>query len=290
MQAGHRVLLVGDHHQLPPTFSQEVKDAICQRFSVDEASALFASDFERIFDSEYGRNVGTTLLSQYRMAPDIGELVSSCFYYSRLETGRSVPPEYYGMLPETLSKEVTWVDTGSLGERGYEQVSDNGEDKSNIAEARVVMTILKQIVESDEFMELLKADLQPQEPPIGIICMYGRQRQIIDQLKAELSWLGDARRLVKVDTVDSYQGKENRIIILSTVRNNTRLKHGFLDKPNRINVALSRAMERLVIVGATRMWEGKNAELPLGRVLTKVRSMAEVGRANILSAKQYLEN
>ena len=92
MQAGHRVLLVGDHRQLPPTFSEEVKDAICQRFAVKDDSPLFCSDFERIFDSEYGKKVGTALLSQYRMAPAIGELVSSCFYRGELETGRGEPP------------------------------------------------------------------------------------------------------------------------------------------------------------------------------------------------------
>ncbi len=290
MQAGHRILLVGDHHQLPPTFSEEVKDAICQRFSVKEESSLFSSDFERIFDSEYGRKVGTTLLSQYRMAPNIGEVVSSCFYLGKLETGRGEPPEYYDLLPEPLSKQVTWLDTAYLGERGYEQVSENNEDKWNMAEARVIMNLLRQIIESDEFMAFLKEDLQPQEPPIGIICMYGKQRQLIDQLKAEATWLGDARSLVNVNTVDSYQGKENKIIILSTVRNNPRQKIGFMWKPNRINVAISRAMERLFIVGSTKMWTGKNANQPLGRVLSKISAMAEEDRAEILSAKQYMES
>ncbi|WP_416050283.1 AAA domain-containing protein [Cupriavidus basilensis] len=290
MQAGHRILLVGDHLQLPPTFSEEVKDAICKRFSVDEESPVFGSDFERIFDSEYGKKVGTTLQSQYRMAPDIGELVSTCFYDGKLDTGRGEPPEYYDLLPEPLTKQVTWVDTSPLGERGYEQVSDDGADKWNLTEARVVMNLLRQIVESDEFMAFLQEDLQPQEPPIGIICMYGKQRQIIDQLKAEATWLGNARRLVKVDTVDSYQGKENRIIILSTVRNNIGQKHGFLSSPNRINVAMSRAMERLFIVGASKMWAGKNMNLPLGQALAKVKALAEERRAHILSAKQYLGN
>lgn len=290
MQAGHRILLVGDHHQLPPTFSEEVKDTICQRFSVEEDSPLFSSDFERIFDSDYGRKVGTTLLRQYRMAPDIGEVVSSCFYRGKLDTGRGAPPEYYDLLPEHLSNQVTWVDTSPIGERGLEQVSEGGEDKWNLAEARIVMNLLRQIVESDEFMAFLQEDLQPQEPPIGIICMYEKQRQVIDQLKAEAAWLGDARRLVKVDTVDSYQGKENRIIILSTVRNNVRQSSGFLSSSNRVNVAMSRAMERLFIVGATKMWSGKNINQPLGRALTKIRSLAEAGRAVILSAKQFQGN
>lgn len=287
MQAGHRVLLVGDHHQLPPTFSEEVKDTICQRFSVDENSPLFSSDFERIFDSEYGQKVGATLLSQYRMAPDIGDVVSTCFYHGELDTGRGEPPKYYELLPEQLAKQVTWIDTAPLGERGYQQTSENGDETWNTAEARIVMNLLRQIVESDEFMAALSDDLQTQELPIGIICMYSKQRQIIDQLKAEATWLGDARRLVKVDTVDSYQGKENRIIILTTVRNNLKQTPGFLNSPNRVNVAMSRAMERLFIVGSTKMWSGKNSQLPLGKVLTKIRSHSEAGHANIISGKQF---
>jgi serine/threonine protein kinase len=290
MQAGHRVLLVGDHLQLPPTFSEEVKKSIKQRFSVGDESSLFGSDFERIFDSDYGRKVGATLLNQYRMAPDIGMLVSDCFYKGELETGRGAPPEYYDLLPEHLSKQVNWVDTSTLGERGLEQSSDNGEDKWNQAEARVVMELLRQIVESEEFMGFLEEDLQPQEPPIGIICMYEKQRELIDLMKAEATWLGNAKRLVKIDTVDSYQGKENRIIILSTVRNNHRQAPGFLRSPNRINVAMSRAMERLFIVGASKMWGGRNAALPLGAVLTKIDSMAAEGRASVLPANQFLEN
>ncbi len=287
MQAGHRVLLVGDHHQLPPTFSEEVKDAICQRFSVDEGSSLFSSDFERIFDSEYGKKVGTKLLSQYRMAPDIGEVVSTCFYKGELETGRGAPPIYYELLPEHLSKQVTWIDTAPFGERAYQQTSENRDETWNLMEARVVMNLLRQIIESDEFMVALSDDLNPQELPIGIICMYSKQRQIIDQLKSEATWLGDARRLVKVDTVDSYQGKENRIVILTTVRNNLKQSPGFLDSPNRVNVAMSRAMERLFIIGSTKMWSGRNAQLPLGKVLTKVRSLAEADRAKIVSGKEF---
>lgn len=108
-------------------------------------------------------------------------------------------------------------------------------------------------------MELLNEYLQPQEPPIGIICMYGKQRELIDRKKAEATWLTDVRHLVRVDTVDNYQGKENQIVIISTVRNNLMLKHSFLRSPNRINVAISRAMERLFIVGASRMWIGRNS-------------------------------
>lgn len=286
MQAGHRILLVGDHKQLPPTFSDHVRQAMREGYGVEDDSSLLKSDFERIFNSTYGRQVGTTLLSQYRMAPDIGALVSECFYGGKLETGRGAPPEYYDLLPAHLSKQVTWIDTSALGRRGFEQQSDSRDDTWNTAEAHVVMGLLKQIVESDDFMAFMAEDLRPQEPPIGIICMYSRQRSLIDKLKAEAPWLGATRRLVKVDTVDSYQGKENRIVILSTVRNNAEGRIGFLRSPSRINVAISRAMERLFVVGASKLWQGKHAEAPLGRVLKCTQKLASEGRALVLAADQ----
>lgn len=289
MQAGHRILLVGDHLQLPPTFSDQVREAVRKRYGVEDDSALLRSDFERLFNSAYGQQVGTTLLSQYRMAPDIGELVSECFYGGKLETGRGVPPEYYDLLPIHLSKQVTWVDTSTLGRRGYEQQSEARDETWNPAEAHVVMTLLRQIVESEEFMTFMAEDLKPQEPPIGIICMYSKQRSLIDRLKAEAPWLGALRRLVKVDTVDSYQGKENRIVILSTVRNNPEGRIGFLRSPNRVNVAMSRAMERLFVVGASKLWQGRHADTPLGRVFKYTEHLAAQGRAVVLPAEQLGE-
>jgi superfamily I DNA and/or RNA helicase len=175
-----------------------------------------------------------------------------------------------------------------LGDQGRESSSDNGAEKWNEAEARVVMSLLRKIIESDEFIDSVKKDLQPGEPAIGVICMYGKQRAILDRLKAEASWLGDARRLVKIDTVDSYQGKENRIVILSTVRNNPFMNAGFLRSSNRVNVALSRAMDKLFIVAAKNMWIGRNAELPLGKVLKEVELLAKNQRASILSAKDLM--
>lgn len=289
MQTGHRILLVGDHKQLPPTFSEEVKDIIKSRFSVGDESPVFGSDFERIYESQYGKTVGASLLKQYRMAPDIGELVSDCFYGGHLKSERSAPSAYYEKLPDHMRHQVTWVDTSPLAAAGFEQASEGGEQRWNDAEARIVMTLLRQVVECDDFMEAVRHDLQPGEPAIGVICMYSRQRDVLNRMKSEASWLGDARRLVKIDTVDSYQGKENRIIILSTVRNNAGLNAGFLRVPNRINVALSRAMDRLFIVGASRMWSGRNAQLPLGAVYAKVQTMKLEGRAEVISAKEVLQ-
>lgn len=113
------------------------------------------------------------------------------------------------------------------------------------------------------------------EAAIGIICMYGEQKRIIRQKFKEIEWSDDFKDLIKIDTVDSYQGKENRIIILSVTRSSRDKKPKFLRTPNRINVAISRAMDRLMIVGSTHMWQGNNSILPLGKVLSYISRQAK---------------
>jgi len=288
MQTGRRILLVGDHKQLPPTFEQDVRNTVSRKLGYAPDSKAFASDFERIFDSPYGQTVGAALKEQYRMAPSIGELVSDVFYPGQLATGRGSSWLDTSLLPVQLRHEVCWVDTSALGRCAIERTSPDNIDCWNDAEAAVVMDVLRALLQNRGLVQALKDGLQPGDPIVGIICMYSKQREVINRLKNEARWIpADLRRLIKVDTVDSYQGKENRIVILSTVRNNPQQKPGFLRSPNRINVAMSRAMERLIVVGATTMWRGKNEGTPLGRVLTKIESLRAADRANIVKAQEF---
>jgi superfamily I DNA and/or RNA helicase len=151
------------------------------------------------------------------------------------------------------------------------------------------MGILKRLLDNRDLVKSLRDGLHAEEPIIGIICMYARQRDLLNRMKGEARWIpAELRRLIKIDTVDSYQGKENRVVILSTVRNNPQQNPGFLRSANRINVAMSRAMERLVIVGAASMWKGKNQGLPLGLVLSKVESLTVESRAAVVRAQEFL--
>jgi superfamily I DNA and/or RNA helicase len=102
------------------------------------------------------------------------------------------------------------------------------------------------------------------------------------------------RKLVKIDTVDSYQGKENPIVIVSLVRNNVEgpaengvktIREGFLVRPNRINVAVSRAMDRLVIVGSQSRWKAGGA---MARLTLAIGGALEEGDASIRSASELL--
>lgn len=289
LQTGRRILLVGDHKQLPPSIEPEVKFLVSKKLGVNSESNAFASDFERMFDSGYGKGVGASLKEQYRMAPAIGELVSEVFYDAKLATGRGASWLDPYLLPPQLKHEVTWVDTSGLGKRAFESTSADRVDSWNEAEGEVVMGVLKRLLDNRDLVKSLKDGLHADEPIVGIICMYSRQRDLLNRKKGEARWIpAELRRLIKVDTVDSYQGKENRVVILSTVRNNPQQNPGFLRSPNRINVAMSRAMERLVIVGSASMWRGKNQELPLGLVLSKVESLAIESRAAVVRAQEFL--
>lgn len=101
------------------------------------------------------------------------------------------------------------------------------------------------------------------------------KKRLIRQKFKEIEWTDDFKDLIKIDTVDSYQGKENRVIVLSVTRSSRDKKPKFLRTPNRINVAISRAMDRLMIVGSTHMWQGNNSTLPLGKVLSYISGQAK---------------
>ena len=274
MQSGTRILLVGDHKQLPPLYSEEHKNALARRLGIskrgEELDQALGSDFERVFLSEYGKQTCATLKTQYRMAPAIGSLVSACFYENVLENGKTDNdvPNIYSKLPEKLKSCVTWLDTTSLPNAHHEEEKKGS--LSNRAEAKEIISLLQSFQNDKTFInsEIIRNCLARNEQAIGVICMYGAQKKLIRDLFNQNSWDDNFHRLVKIDSVDSYQGKENRVIILSLTRYDKECNTGFLHLPNRINVALSRAMDKLIIVGAKTMWEHpKNSKTPLAKVL-----------------------
>lgn len=268
IQSGRRVLLVGDHRQLPPLYTKPVVRKIAADLQWPDRTVLTRSDFERAFESDYGRQVGATLRTQYRMAPPIGELVSACFYPVPLEPGRGGPAPWFDLLPECVRSIVTWIDTSDAGRESYDRPKNPGFD--NAYEAREIISLLRSICTSGNFIQALMQDSAEDEKPIGVICMYAEQERLLLRLLSEQDWATGYRRLIKIDTVDSYQGKENRIIIVSTTRNNSKFEQGFLSMPERVNVAISRAMDRLVIVGAARMWRERHQGAPMGKVLAHI--------------------
>lgn len=260
LQAARWAVLVGDQAQLEPQHKAEVVNLVADRTSISKRE-IQRSDFERVFLTQYGRDAGARLKTQYRMLPPIGQLVSESFYPDlTLEAGRSEPIIPAHVLPEELDKPLVWIETDGLGPTGYEQ--SMGSSRINKAEADSIIGLLTKWHDNESFRTWLQ-EQNTHQAGVGIICMYGAQRNLIDKTlrQSPLGHLLD--RHIKIGTVDSYQGKENPIILLSLVRNNAagpmeagvkKIQEGFLATPNRINVAASRAMDRLVIVGARNRW------------------------------------
>lgn len=288
MQSAKRVLLVGDHLQLPPLYSDAHKAALARRLGINnertEIDIALRSDFARAFNSAYGLQTSATLLTQYRMAPPIGDLVSNTFYEGKLKNGpRAIPDIYLNATPH-LRSPVTWLDTSSLGKRADHQ-NDRGVSIYNRCEAEQVIEVLKQISVSGQFLTDLTELKERDDALIGVICMYAEQKRVIRQKFNQEIWNEGFKELVKIDTVDSYQGKENRIIILSLTRSDPSRTPGFLRTPNRINVAMSRAMDRLLIIGNSNMWSKHNMEKPLGQVYSYMSDMGEHAGYKFISSQ-----
>ena len=275
MQIGRKLILVGDHKQLPPQYEDAHIKKASEKIGNITGKELRKSDFERSFLSSYGALVGQKLEVQYRMAPAIGNLISYCFYDSMLDTGRADPIDVIGALPDTLGTDVTWFDTSPAAEKSFNRKplgkNSNQNSFENEFEANVIIKLLKQLSTSNNLNEFL---LPSNNPQIGVICMYKEQVRLLRKRLSSIQWLRNLLDdgILKIDTVDGYQGKENSIIIVSLVRNNREFNQGFLKHEPRANVALSRAKERLYIVGSTSMWNKKNVNSPFGKVLSYIQN------------------
>jgi superfamily I DNA and/or RNA helicase len=262
---------------------------------VDEAdvpaSEILRSDFERLFDFGYGRLAGCTLTKQYRMLPAIGAIVSDAFYNGILTPGRQapvIPPE---SLPPDLRKPITWFATDGLGDRGHDRAEKTGSSRVNPAEADAIAALLKRFSKSAGFRSWA-VEQSGYEHVVGVICMYAAQRDLVRKKMQALNLPESFRKLIKIDTVDSYQGKENPIVVVSLVRNNAdgalqdavkTIRPGFLSRPNRVNVAVSRAMDRLVIVGSNGRWRTGTA---MGRLVAAFGDALENDEASLRSVSE----
>jgi hypothetical protein len=271
IQSAAWVILVGDHKQLPPVIDGDIVDELRARLAVSEV-ALLASDFERVFQSKYGLAASATLTTQYRMAPTIRALVAAHFYQEEgLEDGRGDPPEYYKLLSEPFGAPVTWYDTADLGEDAREHKV--GDSYNNAMEARIIVDLLQRISKRRSFWAAADAGTS-----IGVICMYAEQRRLVREYVQGSELPSEFRRRVKIDTVDGYQGQQNDIIIVSLVRNNPFGKVGFARDKRRANVALSRARERLLLVGSAACFESSPADdNALCRMPDYLRTLAGFG-------------
>ena len=209
------LLLVGDHKQLPP-------------FTSCQGGFRPVSVLERMVDALSSTATPVKMLTtQFRMHPDICQFVSAHFYNERLETDESRALA----ARERPEPPIVWRTHG-----GDESRAEHSKSTQNREEARIIC---------GEILPALFADPHYASKKIVIITMYKAQLQLLEQMFTEHQHTGKAA----VMTVDSAQGSEADIVILSLVRSNAAGDIGHARDRQRVNVALSRAKDRLLIVG-----------------------------------------
>ena len=267
MQSAKRVILVGDHKQLPPHYENQVVHAVMNKLDVTDEEVR-KTDFERA----YLANAGVMLDTQYRMAPAIGNLVSDVFYGGKLNTGRKVADEWLGQSSFPWDRTVCWLDTSDA--TGKEMKIEGG--IANQSEVDMICSLLQQLLRNPEALHKLhKWASEDKLPPIGIITGYRRQVEMLRSRLDRDTWATQLGSLVRIDTIDSYQGSENRLVLLSLVRHNVENKTGFMEDCARINVALSRAKERLLIIGSGKMWSKSDTKSPLCNVFRFIKERTD---------------
>ena len=252
-----KVILVGDERQLPPMVDERFGRVQANERLVALETSLFKDLLER---EEEHSAFAAKLVTQYRMHPAIGNLISEVFYDGTLVNGE---PERRRKFADSFPAVVTWISTSRLRDKGE---SRSGDSYENPAEARVVAAVLDRIRKDGGWQGTLR---------VGVITGYsgqvGRLRGAIDTADSR-RW---PRMVVDIATVDSFQGRECDVVIYSTVRSNASRRIGFLRDYRRINVALSRARDLLVIVGDDFMMENAmlgTASNPFAEVLAHMRS------------------
>ena len=254
--------MVGDDQQLPPFVERTLSERdTLERFALTRGEVeetLFSVLADRLPEE-----AKVTLTHQHRMHPAIGQLISECFYRGSLT---SSPRDTDPTVMAALQQPVLWVNTSGRADRLEQEA---GKSAKNRGEARLIADLADRI---NWVAEQQKRDLS-----VAVLTGYDAQRkEIVEALSA-----GELARTsisLRVATVDSYQGQEADICIFSVTRSNSVRDLGFLRREERINVALSRARDGLVIVGDVNFITSAGVDNnPLFRVLTHIRSHDQCG-------------
>ena len=221
-----RVVLAGDHCQLPPT----VKSIAALK------AGLGRTLMERIVQQK--PEVVTLLGVQYRMNEEIMRFSSDWFYGGQVQSAPQV--RHRSILDFDVPME--WVESAS--EEWGEAFVGETFGRINREEAHLTMAILHRYLNKIGRQRILEERID-----IGIISPYRAQVQYLRQLVKRDDQLKPLRHLISINTVDGFQGQERDIIIISLVRSNEQGQIGFLRDLRRMNVAITRARMKLIIMG-----------------------------------------
>ena len=257
MRRASRVILAGDHCQLPPT----VKSIAALR------AGLGKTLMERIAENK--PEVVTLLKIQYRMNDEIMRFSSDWFYGGEVESAPQI--KYRSVLD--YDHPITWIDTSNEenqitieGEDAPEDSASTassvsaanqnsdlnfkeqfvGESFGRINKAEAELTLLTL---AEYFTKIGKQRVLEESIDVGIISPYRAQVQYLKKLIKKYEFFKPYRRLISVNTVDGFQGQERDVILISLVRSNDEGQIGFLKDLRRMNVAMTRARMKLFILG-----------------------------------------
>ena len=254
MKRASRVILAGDHCQLPPT----VKSIAALR------AGLGKTLMERIAENK--PEVVTLLKIQYRMNDEIMRFSSDWFYGGKVESAPQI--KYRSVLD--YDHPITWIDTSNEENQITIEGEDSPEDSAsassaanqnsdlnfkeqfvgesfgriNKAEAELTLLTL-----AEYFTKISKRRVLEERIDVGIISPYRAQVQYLKKLIKKYEFFKPYRRLISVNTVDGFQGQERDVILISLVRSNDEGQIGFLKDLRRMNVAMTRARMKLIILG-----------------------------------------
>lgn len=257
MRRANRVILAGDHCQLPPT----VKSIAALR------AGLGKTLMERIAENK--PEVVTLLKIQYRMNEEIMRFSSDWFYGGQVESAPQI--KYRSILD--YDHPISWIDTSNeenqITIEGEEAPEDSastsssssaanqnsdlnfkeqfvGESYGRINKAEAELTLLTL---AEYFTKIGKQRVLGDSIDVGIISPYRAQVQYLKKLIKKYEFFKPYRRLISVNTVDGFQGQERDVILISLVRSNDEGQIGFLKDLRRMNVAMTRARMKLIILG-----------------------------------------
>ncbi|WPP52362.1 AAA domain-containing protein [Catalinimonas niigatensis] len=225
-----RVVFAGDHFQLPPT----VKSFEAAKQGLGET--LMEKCIKR--QKAMGTPADTMLQTQYRMHQKIMDFSGQYFYKGELKADESVKDRL--LLPDLPP--LTFIDTAGCGY--MEKVDPETLSTYNDEEAHLLLKHLAEQVE-----QLGTERIRQEGLMIGVIAPYRAQTKTLTELFESFEVLKSIREHITIDTVDAFQGRERDIIYISLVRSNTSGEIGFLADERRMNVAMTRAKMRLVMIG-----------------------------------------
>lgn len=238
LRKADRVILAGDHRQLPPT----VKCPEALR------GGLGRTLMEHLAEAK--PDVVRLLTVQYRMNETLMRFSSEWFYGGRLE---AAPEVRHRSLLDELDAPLVWVDSAQVAEAGEtggrqpvrEEFVGASYGRINKAEARLTLQVLHDYAE-----RVGRHRLAEERVDFGIISPYRAQVQYLRGLIKRDEYLRPLRKQITVNTVDAFQGQERDVILVSLVRANDEGQIGFLSDLRRMNVAMTRARYKLIILGA----------------------------------------